>query len=106
MGYSASRDVPKDAPMPTESGVPPFDPEARRRYYQRNADLHEAIKRRAAMGMVHTRPEPTTGCPFEPLSYEQQLELHCVNEAQREVECWFRGEVYRWRSFRYMPGLR
>jgi hypothetical protein len=30
-------------------------------------------------------------------TYEQKVTVHCWREAKREVECWFRGEVYQWR---------
>lgn len=66
------------------------------------------------------RPRPPMGLPArrlllpmrealpEEIPYEQQLEMHCFREAQREVECWFLpGTVYHWQPFvpRDLPRL-
>ena len=51
------------------------------------------------MGQVHTRPEPTTGDPFDSPTEEERIWQHCLEEANREVESWFTGKAYRWRPY-------
>lgn len=105
MGYSARSNPPPWARPPRESGVPPLDPEARRRYF---AQMEE----RLAMGSVPPpRPVPyrekmaaRPPKPPRPLqsppSREERISRHCVAEAEREIRCLVSDEFYRWQPYR------
>lgn len=81
--------------------------------HERRAPIGERPLGRPTMGQVRVRPDPKTDCPFGPsgysatrplpasLTYEQQLERHCIREAQREVDCWLLGTVFHPEPFRY-----
>lgn len=50
---------------------------------------------------VYSGPTPKGKNPYLPLSREEQVSLHCLREAKREVQALCSGEPYEWQPLVY-----